>query len=636
MITTLLLILIIFIPSFYFYIKKNIDIERIIPCTIFTIILIIYILGLLNLLKFGVYLVFILSFLFLMLLIPVLIRKKQEVKEKIKVLLKPSILIWILAIIVLYFYYRGRMLTAWDEFSHWGDVVKMMYYNNIYSTNPASLSAASGYPPVMSIFQYFVQNLSTHGYNECLLFLAYQVFAISLTLPFIKNIKWKDVFKILLIIIVLIIVPTIFFATPYYYYNIIYIDPFLGILFAYILATIFVTKEYKDFDIISISLALFALTLTKDIAPVFSFIAVSIVFLNLIFGDRLYKTLKKINKKNLVVFFKQTRPLWIFLLVIIMSYASWKINVAFNVKETSLIGGSSIKDVILSLFSNEQTYRTLVINNYINRLSEYKFTEFGNIYMISSIMILFSILIYNKEKNDNKKKSVYSFSVIFIGEIFYVLLMLLLYLLLFSENEAVGLASFERYIGIYLTTILYFFTLITIYRSIEQKSYKNLLILLIIIILNANMPIVINNFIHNRSNKIITQDNRMKFIKDVEKVRSKVKKDEKYKFYIIIQNSRGAEKWILRYEMRDILRGMNEGFSWSLGKKYNDNDVWTLNVSKNKFKKILIDEKYDYVYLYKIDKKFVKLYGELFDCDKLKNRQLYKVDKRNIKLQLVE
>ncbi len=61
MITIVLLLLIIFIPSFYIADKKNIDVEKIIPCTIFSIILIIYLFGLINLLKFGVYFIFILA-----------------------------------------------------------------------------------------------------------------------------------------------------------------------------------------------------------------------------------------------------------------------------------------------------------------------------------------------------------------------------------------------------------------------------------------------------------------------------------------------------------------------------------------------------------------------------------------------
>ena len=247
MITIIILLLMLLIPSIYFKYRSNISIEKIIPCTIISIILIIYIFGLFNFLKIGVYSVIILELVFTILLIKLLKQKKIKIKEIIKLLLKPSMAIWIIGIIIIYFYYKGRMIISWDEFSHWGDVVKMMHYNDIFNTNPASLSAARGYPPIMSIFQYFVEKLSFNGYQEHYLFSSYHIFVLSLILPFIRHFKWKDFLKILLVLLILIIVPTIFFNEAYYYYNIIYIDPFLAILFSYLMANIYITKKYKFF-----------------------------------------------------------------------------------------------------------------------------------------------------------------------------------------------------------------------------------------------------------------------------------------------------------------------------------------------------------------------------------------------------
>ena len=60
MLAIIILIIALFSPSFYISIKKNIAIERVIPATIFSIILIIYVFGLVKLLKIGVYFVFLL------------------------------------------------------------------------------------------------------------------------------------------------------------------------------------------------------------------------------------------------------------------------------------------------------------------------------------------------------------------------------------------------------------------------------------------------------------------------------------------------------------------------------------------------------------------------------------------------
>ena len=222
MLAIIILIIALFSPSFYISIKKNIAIERVRPATIFSIILIIYVFGLVKLLKIGVYFVFLLVLLSLIANMVELIKDKKKFEALLKILIKPSIFIWISGILMLYFYYRGRMIVVWDEFSHWGDVVKMMYYNNIYNTDIASMSAVRTYPPIMSLFQYFVENLSFRGFQEHYLFCSYQAFTLSLILPFIKGIKWREFFKILLIIIIFLLAPTIFFNSAYYYYHIIY------------------------------------------------------------------------------------------------------------------------------------------------------------------------------------------------------------------------------------------------------------------------------------------------------------------------------------------------------------------------------------------------------------------------------
>ena len=636
MITILLLILTIFIPSFYISNKYKIKIEKIIPCTIFSIILIIYIFGLINLLKIGVYAVYCVSFSCLFLQIIEFIKGNIKIKDLVKIIFKPSICIWFMGIIILYFYYRGRMLIAWDEFSHWGDVVKMMYYNNIYNTNVASLSAARAYPPIMSIFQYFVENLSVKGYQEQYLFCAYQTFVISLIIPFIRNIKWREIYRIILILMIIIIAPTVFFSTPYFYYNIIYIDPFLGILFGYVMACIFITKEYSRFEIISISLALFALTLTKDIAPVFSLIALTFIFLNIVIADKNYKFLKPFNKNNIMKFFKKTKPIWIFLIVIIVSYLSWKINVILNVKDASGSNPSTIKDVIKALLHYGGTYRVTVVDNYIKTLSSYRFTDMGNIYIISFVMIMFSILLYKCINKSEKGRCIFGFYTIYIGEAFYVLLMLVLYILIFSEYEALNVASFDRYIGIYLTALLFFIVFITIYQSISKKKYLNLIILLFLIILNADMTKNLSNFYHYKKNVRITQEIREKYINAANYIRSKIDAHKKYKFYIIVQHSTGAEKWMLRYEIRDVLKEINEGFNWSLGEKYNEGDIWTLDISKDEFKEILFKEDYDYVYLFNIDDKFINRYGSIFNYSDIESGQLYMVNKENRTIEIVK
>ena len=334
-------------------------------------------------------------------------------------------------------------------------------------------------------------------------------------------------------------------------------------------------------------------------------------------------------------FFKNTKPLWIFLIVVIISYLSWKINVILNVRDISIGTPSSIKDVIKALLNQGGTYRVDVVNNYINALSNYKLTVLGNIYIFNSIIIVFCILFYKREKQNCNTKSLLGFCTIFIGELLYIFLMLVLYLLMFSEQEALSLASFDRYMGIYLTAILFFIIFITIARSVEQKNYNFLIILLLIIIINSNVSVFISNIYNNKNNIEKTHIRRQSYISAANRIKNKVDKNKKYKFYIIVQNSAGMEKWMLRYEIRDILKEMNEGFTWSLGEKYSEDDIWTLNISQYKFKEIIFKENYDYIYLYIVDDRFIKKYGSIFEGNDIHSDQLYRVNRDKNILELV-
>ena len=76
-------------------------------------------------------------------------------------------------------------------------------------------------------------------------------------------------------------------------------------------------------------------------------------------------------------------------------------------------------------------------------------------------------------------------------------------------------------------------------------------------------------------------------------------------------------------------------YEWSLGPKYYDTDIWNLDLTKEEFEKKLIDEEFDYVFIAKIDKQFVDIYGSLINFDfttqnyEELNNKLLKIEKIN-------
>jgi hypothetical protein len=110
--------------------------------------------------------------------------------------------------------------------------------------------------------------------------------------------------------------------------------------------------------------------------------------------------------------------------------------------------------------------------------------------------------------------------------------------------------------------------------------------------------------------------------------------DKSSKLYFISQNTNGIDYWVARYTFTPF---QLNGNSWSIGTKYNDNDIWTQNITYDDWKKEL--KEYDYVYLFKIDEKFLNEFKNVFiDTSQVSNKQLYEVinEGDNVILNLVE
>ena len=609
--------LVLTIPSIYFYLKYNKRIEDIIPMTLFFVVLIIYIAGLFKVLKLGIYINIIISIILLVLSFIELKKNQNKIKE----IFSPSLLFWILIFIISYVFYEGRMLVEWDEFTHWGDVVKMMYNENIFNTDPLSISVAKAYPPALSIFQYFFQVIN-RGYQEHYLFIAYQIFSYSLFLPFIKNIKWNELHKIIMIILIMILSPIIVFNN---FYGSIYADALLGMMFAFVLATIYISKEYNNFTLIKVGLSLFVLTLLKDIGAFFSFICFGVITYDLFINKKNFLNLKSINKNKIRQLAKNMYPSVLIFIIIICAYVSWKLNIILNIDTINSENIISAKSIINAILNVENSYLNRVVLNYVGTFSNLDVIVKYTIIEFSSILLLFLLLIHKEEKDKYRSRSI--ITLLFIGEVLYAVVLLLLYMRMFSEYEATRLASFHRYFGIYLNAILFFVIYLIFYKNEENNKIGiKLILLFIFVITTSNVSSFVNSIYNNKINIQNTITFRQPYIDLANGVINKVGENTKYKIYVVAQNSSGIEKWILRYELRNFLSGYNDNHAWSVGEKYNNEDIWTVNYSKSEFEDILYNN-YDYIYFYSVDQQFIEQYGEIFYDNDIKNNKLYKIDK---------
>ena len=212
---------------------------------------------------------------------------------------------------------------------------------------------------------------------------------------------------------------------------------------------------------------------------------------------------------------------------------------------------------------------------------------------------------------------------LFIGLILYTIGMLLLYLFKFAEIEAVSLASFYRYLGTFLLIILLIEFLISI------RNDKNFIYIILITILILPSNVLYNNF----TNKAKAIETRYNYNVASNTIKSYAKENDKV--YIIIQNTTGYEFWQMRFVLRPIK--INPNFTWSIGTKYTEGDIWTKEYDKKTWMNLLLKEKYSFVYLHRIDDQFINEFKPLFfKQSKISEGNIYRVDKKSKKLVLIK
>lgn len=223
---------------------------------------------------------------------------------------------------------------------------------------------------------------------------------------------------------------------------------------------------------------------------------------------------------------------------------------------------------------------------------------------------------------------------LFIGSFFYALLIMTLYLLIFSEYEALRLASYERYMGTYLAGFSVFVLAAFLYEArflrAVYKKYSSLLILLLFfasvglgfaISRSTQEGEVLYAVAHARQDVSTTINIRTPY--EVAKQWKPCLDNPNDRLNIVATNTKGNERNILLYTLYPMAAQTNYSFDFSVGQKpYDAADIWTMVVTPEGWREY-IKSSYTLVYVYKYDEAFSSSYGKYFDT--LKDNQLYKV-----------
>ncbi|MDO8971578.1 MAG: hypothetical protein Q7U74_12865 [Saprospiraceae bacterium] len=205
----------------------------------------------------------------------------------------------------------------------------------------------------------------------------------------------------------------------------------------------------------------------------------------------------------------------------------------------------------------------------------------------------------------------------------YFLAILISYLYIFGEYEGTRVASFDRYIG---TALLGWGILILAYVALPLRSPERFsrrasglsLAILVAIVLALFLKTPMQTYLIPAQGY---KNGRPQIIALVNKFIAKLEPESK--IYNVWQNSTGIEHYMIRYELAP--RQTQIGAT-SLGKPYQDTDVWTVDIESADWMALLQKENFNYVLVSQPDLKFWDQYGSIFkDFDRSDEAQLFRV-----------
>ncbi|MEG3029075.1 MAG: hypothetical protein RR827_01590 [Oscillospiraceae bacterium] len=581
-----------------------------VPLFFFATILYGYIFSLFNLLKLSVLAAVIICIASVGYIVVTLFKKKQiqiaPIVFDIGVIVALGMFLWWLC--------RGRYYEIWDEISHWGKALKGMCQNDMLYclANPAH--SFNEYSPSVSIFQYIAMECMPFGFREDIsMFVQSIMYACLLTWPITRFKKGNIAFKIMAIPVLLLLPVTLFLK----FYTYILADSGMGVIFGFLLLYYFLAQE--DFTkYATLALGCFVLTLTKTAAVGFSIIVILVILVSEIAAK---KNLKKAALLPIIITGAT-----------VLARFSWStfLNV-YGVNRRWTASDLNFGSIIALFNGTAPAYRLETVKLFFTNIFTdrvYGFIiKFSYMEWFILLIILAAAAIFMMKKEKRKTFTV-AVGTFLLAIFLYTLSVLVSYLFYFSQGEALALASISRYLNPVLVAAL----VVLIGVLLCEISYKKWTAQLVgwaaalALVINLGSPSILPFFktcATAPTQAAVTANIRRRFT-DITRQLLPLAQDGLVNVYIVSQRDTGLAHLTFTYEMDPVTFPLHEA---SIGKRYEDWDIWTKFYTAETFEKELYDN-FDYLCLFDIDEEFLAQFSGLFNEDSdIQNGNILKVEK---------
>jgi opacity protein-like surface antigen len=518
---------------------------------------------------------------------------------------------------------KDWMLSQWDEFTHWGLVVKAMYeYSALGPATPVDFMVTT-YPPGIPLFQYFVLDFSA-GWREGLLFWATHLIVISIIVSVLAKSSYKYLSEIFLKLFIALAASSVFFNN----FDNIYADPTLALAFGFLLFAAIQASRLDGRWAIVLALTAGFVTLIK---PAGIYFAATAILINIV--ATLFTIKFSLGKKAGLAFV----PALVSLTTVGAVWVSWN--------RFWLDASSSVTDIVragvplsLNAANDVEAISANFVSAFFNiNLRPSYSVPMASIYwtILCGVFFLTWAMLSGKL---NQKRNIAIGITLLVTTAGYFGLILYSYLTVFGTGEAAGLASYSRYIGTWYQGV--FFAIVILVLSefslgrylessaasqapVRSKSVHRQASLFLVAFIGVAMLSSVHNYLLMLNvSKYQGSEVRASFI-PIKQAIEDANMPEQSKVYIIANHTVGFEYYVLRYEMAGMKFGK---VPWSIGSTFGDGDIWTDPTwDIDKWSQEL--RAFDFVALYSTTESFNNEFGSLFESGIVDPNSVYRIIK---------
>lgn len=538
-----------------------------------------------------------------------LLRKKLRFQ-----LLTPGFLVFGLLAAFCWWYVRGRMLVEWDEFSHWGLVLKNMHATGQLYTQVSS-TIFPDYPPALPLAEYLLVGLSP-VFREDLALFAMGLFSAALLVYPLGALSGKQAWLTSLpASLVLFFVPTVFFQS---HYRDLYVDGTMGLLLAFACFVLLFEPDDRLKPWLSAA-ALALLALTKGAGFPFALMG-CIIAVGCLSG----------NTGRIRPITQRLGRCFIPLCLTLLSQLLWKLHLSRLDIGTKWSSDEAPIPALFSLLRGDgPEWRMQVVQRYGSELVGN--TGYGLLPMsYAGIFLLLALgcyLVTAFVPHTTRRTTAWCSFGLAGAVAVYAVSLLYSYLFLFQPVEALMLASVSRYLGTPATALLAVLTALFVTAQPEQRKggrwlFWGAAVLISLQLFTPAAVKVTGEAAHAPTLAAETQHDRYLSQHAAEVIRTVSDGSD---VYIISPRDNGAAVSTIGYELAPAaLPEQNSGIACL----YPDELYGGYNVycTPEEWSDILYNGPFGYVYLYQVDGYFVTGYRQLFENeDDLVNDRLLEI-----------